>query len=222
MNASNNTQGQAEPKLKSERFQNVKLVGITGGSGSGKTTIVRKISEIVSDFVFIPQDNYYKSAEYINNANITAFNFDHPEAFDNELLHKHLSKLKAGQPIDMPQYDFVHHRRKDETVRVEPEKLIIFEGIMVFFDPHIRELIDLKLYVDTPDDIRFIRRLERDMKERGRTVDSVIQQYQEVVRPGHYDFIEPTKLYADLIIPEGGFNENALQVLTSFLRDITR
>ncbi len=222
MSTSNNLQGQAEPELNSGRFQNVKLVGITGGSGSGKTTIVRKISEIVSDFVFIPQDNYYKSAEYINNANITAFNFDHPEAFDNELLHEHLSKLKAGQPIDMPQYDFVHHRRKDETVRVEPEKLIIFEGIMVFFDPYIRELIDLKLYVDTPDDIRFIRRLERDMKERGRTVDSVIQQYLEVVRPGHYDFIEPTKLYADLIIPEGGFNENALQVLTSFLRDITR
>jgi len=116
----------------------------------------------------------------------------------------------------------VHHRRKTETVRVEPSKLIIFEGIMVFFEPHIRELLDLKLYVDTPDDIRFIRRLERDMKERGRTVDSVIQQYLEVVRPGHYDFIEPTKLYADLIIPEGGFNENALQVLTSFLRDITR
>jgi uridine kinase len=221
MNSTSKTISQAEPALKSSQFQNVKLVGITGGSGSGKTTIVRKISEIVSDFVFIPQDNYYKSAEYINNANITAFNFDHPEAFDNELLHEHLSRLKAGQSIDMPQYDFVHHRRKDEIVRVEPSKLIIFEGIMVFFDPRIRELLDLKLYVDTPDDIRFIRRLERDMKERGRTVDSVIQQYLEVVRPGHYEFIEPTKLYADLIIPEGGFNENALQVLTSFLREIT-
>jgi len=203
-------------------FNKVKLVGITGGSGSGKTTIVRKISEIVPDFVFIPQDNYYKSAEHISNTNITAFNFDHPEAFDNILLHEHLTQLKNGRPIEMPQYDFVHHRRKTETVRVEPTKLIIFEGIMVFFDPHIRELLDLKLYVDTPDDIRFIRRLERDMKERGRTVDSVIQQYLEVVRPGHYEFIEPTKLYADLIIPEGGFNENALQVLTSFLRDITR
>jgi uridine kinase len=200
----------------------VKLVGITGGSGSGKTTIVRKISEIVSDFVFIPQDNYYKSAEYISNSNITAFNFDHPEAFDNELLFEHLSMLKHGEKIEMPQYDFVRHRRKTEKVLVEPKRLVIFEGIMVFFDPRIRGLLDLKLYVDTPDDIRFIRRMKRDIEERGRTLDSVVQQYLEVVRPGHYEFIEPTKLYADLIIPEGGFNENALQVLTSFLKDITR
>jgi uridine kinase len=198
-----------------------KIVGITGGSGSGKTTIVRKISEIVPDFVFLPQDSYYKSAEYINNTNITAFNFDHPEAFDNELLYQHLSALKEGQAVEMPQYDFIHHRRKEETIRLEPKKLIIFEGILTFFDPKIRSLLDLKLYVDTPDDIRFIRRLQRDVKERGRTVESVIQQYLEVVRPGHYEFIEPTKLYADLIIPEGGFNENALQVLTSFMRDIS-
>lgn len=200
---------------------NVKIVGITGGSGSGKTTIVRKISEIVSDFVFIPQDNYYKSAEYINNSNITAFNFDHPEAFDNDLLFKQLSALKRGERIKMPQYDFVHHCRKTETVDVEPKRLIIFEGIMVFFDPKIRNLLDLKLYVDTPDDIRFIRRLKRDIEERGRTLDSVIQQYLEVVRPGQFEFIEPTKMYADLIIPEGGVNESALQVLTSFLKEIT-
>jgi uridine kinase len=198
-----------------------KIIGITGGSGSGKTTIVRKISEIVPDFVFLPQDSYYKSAEYINNTNITAFNFDHPEAFDNELLYEHLSALKEGKAIEMPQYDFVHHRRKEETIRLEPKKLIIFEGILTFFDPQIRSLLDLKLYVDTPDDIRFIRRLQRDVKERGRTVESVIQQYLQVVRPGHYEFIEPTKLYADLIIPEGGFNENALQVLTTFMRDIS-
>ncbi len=196
------------------------IIGICGGSGAGKTTIVRKISEVVSDFVFIPQDNYYKSAEYISNSNITAFNFDHPEAFDNELLSEHLQDLKEMRPIEMPTYDFVHHRRADHTIKVSPRKLVIFEGIMVFTDKRIRDLIDLKIFVDTPDDIRFIRRLGRDIKERGRTVDSVIEQYLNVVRPGHFEFIEPTKRFADIIIPEGGANENALTVLLSFIRNI--
>lgn len=200
--------------------QPVKIIGITGGSGSGKTTIVRKISEIVSDFVFIPQDNYYRSAEFISNSNITAFNFDHPEAFDTELIAEHLQAMKEGLSVDMPQYDFVHHCRKDETIQLEPKKLVIFEGIMVFFDKRIRDLIDLKIFVDTPDDIRFIRRLQRDVQERGRTPESVIEQYLKVVRPGHYEFIEPTKSYADLIIPEGGFNDNALEVLVSFMKGI--
>lgn len=197
-----------------------KVIGICGGSGSGKTTIVRKISELFSDFVFLAQDNYYKSAEFISNNNITAFNFDHPEAFDNELLIDHLLKLKDGIAIEMPQYDFVHHRRRDETVHVEPKKLIIFEGIMIYTNKTVRDLIDLKIFVDTPDDIRFIRRLQRDIHERGRTVDSVIDQYINVVRPGHFEFIEPTKAYADIIIPEGGHNENALSVLMSFIREI--
>ena len=197
-----------------------KLLGICGPSGSGKTTIVRKISELVPDFVFIPQDNYYKSAEYISNANITAFNFDHPEAFDNELLWQHLDSLKRMEPIEMPTYDFVHHRRAGETIRITPRKLVIFEGIMVFTNKRVRDLIDLKIFVDTPDDIRFIRRLSRDIKERGRTVDSVIEQYLNVVRPGHFQFIEPTKQHADIIIPEGGANENALQVLVTFIKTI--
>ena len=197
-----------------------KIIGICGGSGSGKTTIVRKISEVVSDFVFIPQDNYYKSAEYISNSNITAFNFDHPDAFDNELLVAQLGALRRGEAIEMPTYDFVHHRRTAETVRVEPRKLVIFEGIMVFANREVRELLDLKIFVDTPDDIRFIRRLSRDIKERGRTVDSVIEQYLTVVRPGHYEFIEPTKRYADIIIPEGGANERALTVLLSFINSV--
>jgi uridine kinase len=198
----------------------VRIIGITGGSGSGKTTIVNKIAEIVPDFQFIPQDNYYKSAEHISNRNITEFNFDHPAAFDSDLIHEHLAQLKSGKAIDMPQYDFVKHRRAAETIRVAPAKLVVFEGIMIFFEARIRELIDLKVYVDTPDDIRFIRRLRRDMKERGRTQDSVVRQYLEVVRPGHYQFVEPTKAYADLIVPEGGRNEMALEVLTSFMRQV--
>lgn len=226
-------------------MERAKIIGISGGSGAGKTTIVRKITEIVSDFVIIPEDSYYKSADEIplrsnavrragpqftgtlpqgpiSNENISEFNFDRPDAFDHELLLQHLKALKELRPIDIPQYDFVHHRRTGTTVRVEPKKLVLFDGIMIYCDGSIRDLIDLKLFVDTPDDIRFIRRLKRDIEERGRTVDSVIRQYLEVVRPGHYEFVEPTKLYADLIIPEGGFNEGAVQVLVSFIRSILR
>ena len=199
-----------------------RVIGICGGSGSGKTTIVEKIRELVGEFAFIPQDNYYRSAEHVSNVNITGFNFDHPSAFDTELLVEHVTALKQGRPIDMPEYDFVHHRRRETTTKVEPGKLIIFEGILIYFDARLRNLIDLKLFVDTPDDIRFIRRLSRDVKERGRTVDSVVTQYLEVVRPGHYQFVEPTKVYADLIVPEGGSNEKALEVLGSFMREVLR
>ncbi len=199
-----------------------RIIGITGGSGSGKTTIVRKISEIVGSFAVLPQDNYYQSAEHVNNTNITAFNFDHPSAFDSDLLVRHLEDLRAGKAIQTPQYDFVNHRRLPETVTVEPGRLVVLEGIMIFFEPRVRELLDLRIYVDTPDDIRFIRRLKRDIDDRGRTVQSVINQYMETVRPGHYDFIEPTKAYADLIIPEGGNNEKALEVLVSFMGQIVK
>lgn len=198
----------------------VRLIGISGGSGSGKTTIIKRIAERVPDFVFIPQDNYYKSAINITNTNITDFNFDHPDAFDTDLLLEHLQKLKDGIAIEMPTYDFVHHRRAEESTLVEPRKVVLVEGIMVFFEQTIRDMMDLKIYVDTPDDIRFIRRLERDVTERGRTMESVIEQYLEVVRPGHYMFIEPTKEFADIIIPEGGYNTNALRVLASFMNDI--
>ncbi len=202
-----------------------KIIGITGGSGSGKTTIVRKIEEVISDFTFIPQDNYYKSAkdllgEEVDNHNITRFNFDHPDAFDNALLIEHLKKLKNNEIIDMPQYDFVHHKRLDTTTKVKPAKLIIFEGILVFSNKAVRNLLDLKIFVDTPDDIRFIRRLRRDIIERGRTVESVIDQYLTTVRPGYYEFIEPTKRYADIIIPEGGYNAQAINVLVAFINNI--
>lgn len=197
-----------------------RIIGITGGSGAGKTTIVNSVAEVVHDFQFIPQDNYYKSAEHVSNQNITEFNFDHPSAFDNELLYAHLRALKEGHPIEMPTYDFVRHRRSEQTVHIDPAKLIIFEGIMIFFEKRVRELIDLKIYVDTPDDVRFIRRLQRDMNERGRTMDSVLTQYLEYVRPGYFEFTEPTKAFADLIVPEGGQNEKALEVLSSFMRSV--
>lgn len=202
-------------------MNDVKIIGITGGSGSGKSTIVRKISEVFSDFVFIPQDNYYKSATFVSNTNITAFNFDHPDAFDTDLLVEHLSALKRGETIEMPQYDFVHHRRKEETITVHSHPLIIVEGLMVLFDSRLRNLLALKIYVDTPDDIRFIRRLQRDIESRGRTVESVVKQYLDVVRPGHYNFIEPTKEFADIIIPEGGYNEKALSVLIPFVKELS-
>jgi uridine kinase len=198
----------------------VKVIGIGGGSGSGKTTIVGKISGLVSDFAFIPQDNYYRSASHVSNDNITAFDFDRPDAFDNALLIEHLDALRAGRGIEMPTYDFVRNMRKEETIRVEASRLVIFEGIMVFAEKAVRERLDLKIFVDTPDDIRFIRRLTRDIKERGRTLDSVIEQYLTIVRPGHYEFVEPTKQYADIIIPEGGANERALDVLVGFINSV--
>jgi len=198
----------------------VRIVGVAGGSGSGKTTIVSRMTEIVRDYALVAQDNYYRSAEHVTNLTITGFNWDHPDAFDSDLLCEQLAALKAGRAIRMPQYDFVHHRRREDTVTVEPRRLVILEGIMIFVDRRVRDLVDLKLYVDTPDDIRFIRRLRRDITERGRTVDSVIEQWMEKVRPGHYEFVEPTKAYADLIIPEGGFNDRALEVMIPFLRQV--
>jgi len=197
-----------------------KLIGISGGSGSGKTTIVRKLSEIAGDFLVIPQDSYYKSATYVNNSNITAFNWDHPSAFDTDLLCEHLVALKNGQSIELPTYDFVKNRRLPETIPLGPSRLVVLEGIMILSDKRVRDLLDLKIYVDTPDDIRFIRRMRRDIAERGRTVESVIEQYLEVARPGHFEFIEPMKGFADLIIPEGGLNTRALEVLSTFFEKI--
>ena len=201
-------------------MENIRLIGISGGSGSGKTTIIKRIADRVPDFVFVAQDNYYRSAHHISNANITDFNFDHPDAFDTELLIEHLNKLKAGKAIQMPTYDFVHHRRSQETIEARPQRVVLVEGIMIFLEAELRDMMDLKIYVDTPDDIRFIRRIERDVNERRRTMQSVIRQYLEMVRPGHYMFVEPTKKHADIIIPEGGYNSSALSVLTSFIRDI--
>ncbi len=196
------------------------IIGICGGSGSGKTTVVNKISEIIDDFVFIPQDNYYHSAENICNSNITDINFDHPAAFDNELLLNHLKLLKNNQPIDMPLYDFIQHKRVSESALTVPKKLIILDGILIFHDERIRQMLDLKLFIDTPCDIRFIRRLNRDIKERGRTVESVIEQYLATVRPAYQQFVEPAKVYADIIIPEGGLTDSVIDVFVPYLKTI--
>ncbi|MDC7224648.1 MAG: uridine kinase [Spirochaetales bacterium] len=194
------------------------IIGICGGSGSGKTTIVKKIADIVEGFTIIPQDNYYKTFDkMVDNDHITAVNYDHPEAFDMDLLTEHMTLLRQGKPAPMPVYDFVHHRRTEETSIVYPTGIIILEGIMIYSDPRIRKLIDLKIYVDTPGDIRFIRRMLRDIEERGRTIESVVEQYMNVVRPGHDEFIEPMKVHADLIIPEGGHNQRAMDVLSAFI-----
>ena len=196
------------------------FIGITGGSGSGKSTVVNEILKQHKSSVIIEQDNYYRSAAYVNNDNITAFNFDCPDAFDLDLLLEHLNDLRNGKSINMPQYDFVKHCRKEETILVEPKSVVIVDGLMVMYDERIRDFLDLKLYVETPADIRFIRRLQRDILQRGRTVESVIEQYVNVVRPGHFNYIEPCKQYCDLIIPEGGYNEKAMNVLIKFLNTI--
>lgn len=196
------------------------LIGVTGGSGSGKSTVVDRITKAQPDSICISQDNYYKSASFIRNENITSYNFDRPEALDLELMYQNLVDLKSGKAVDIPQYDFVLHSRKAEKVHIEPRHVIIVDGLMVLYDEKIRGLLDLKLFVDTPADIRLARRLRRDIQERGRTVESVLDQYINVVRPGHERYIEPCKAYADLIIPEGGYNENALDVLISHVQNL--
>lgn len=200
---------------------NVKIIGICGGSGSGKTTVVKKISQMVDNFVLIPQDSYYKDIDPIKLAEVghSKFNFDHPDQFDNELLYNHLLALKRGESVDMPIYDFVTSHRLDETIHKEPAPVIVLEGILIFADERIRDLLDVKIYIETPSDIRFIRRLKRDIEERGRTLDSVINQYLSAVRPGHFQFVEPMKTYADIIIPEGGYNHKAMRVLISFIKE---
>ncbi|EEH00552.1 uridine kinase [Borreliella finlandensis] len=198
-----------------------KIIGISGGSGSGKTTVVSKISEFIPEFVLISQDNYYKSVGDYEHE-FSKVNFDHPDAFDNNLFYEHLKKLKKNSPIDMPLYDFINHKRQLKTVLVVPTPVVIVEGIMIFVEERVRNLIDLKIYIDTPNDIRFIRRLRRDISKRGRTVESVIDQYLDTTRWGYYRFIEPTKEYADLIIPEGGHNDKALYVLSTFLKSLSK
>ena len=197
------------------------IIGISGGTGSGKTTVANRILESVSadEVVFIQQDLYYRNLKDMPLDYRNAANFDHPDALDNDLLVQHVRKLKAGEPIELPIYDFKAHTRLNETRRVEPQPIVISEGILIFADPRLLEQMDIKVFVDTPDDIRFIRRLRRDIAERGRTVESVIEQYLVTVRPMHLQFVEPSKRYADVIIPEGGHNLVSIDLISGKIRE---
>lgn len=200
------------------------LIGITGGTGSGKSSIADAIYSSFSNecIAMIQQDMYYKDQSNLSMDERVKTNYDHPKAFDNDLLIKHLQDLMNGVPIEKPIYDFSIHNRSKETVRVEPKSIIIVEGILVLEDERLRNLLDIKVYVDTDADIRILRRLVRDINERGRTVDSVINQYLEVVRPMHLQFTEPTKRYADIIVPEGGQNKVAIDILVTKIKDILK
>jgi uridine kinase len=196
------------------------IIGICGGTGSGKTTVAHRILENVSQeqVVYLQQDSYYRNLGDMPVELRHRINFDHPDALDNELFINHVRALKAGEAIEMPLYDYTTHTRKAETKRIEPKLVTIVEGILVFADPVLRELMDVKIFVDTADDLRFIRRLQRDVAERGRTVDSVIKQYLETVRPMHLQFVEPSKRYADVVIPEGGYNEVGIDLISGKIR----
>ena len=197
------------------------IIGICGGTGSGKTTVANRILETVSadEVVFIQQDLYYRNLKDMPLDYRNAANFDHPDAVDNELLINHLKKLNAGEPVELPIYDFRTHSRLPATTRVEPKPIVIVEGILIFAEPRLLEQMDIKVFVDTPDDIRFIRRLRRDLAERGRTVDSVIEQYIGTVRPMHMQFVEPSKRFADVIIPEGGHNLVSIDLISGKIRE---
>jgi uridine kinase len=191
------------------------VLGVAGGTGSGKTTVARTILETVGRerIAFIEQDSYYRDIEWQSDEQLLRHNFDHPGALDNDLLVEHVAALKQERTVEVPIYDFVRHRRTARTRRVEPRPVVLLEGILLFVEPALRELLDFKIYVDTDADIRLIRRLNRDLAERGRSVEDVLRQYTETVRPMHLEFVEPSKRWADVIIPEGGENRAALDMV---------
>jgi uridine kinase len=200
------------------------VIGIAGGSGSGKTTLVRIILERVGAdrIAYLPHDAYYKDLSALPLNQRHMINFDHPDSLDNALLIQHVQQLRAMEPVDLPIYDFKTHSRTTQTRRIDPQPVIIVEGILIFAEPELRRLFDVKIFVDTDSDIRFIRRLERDINERGRTTETVVHQYLATVRPMHMEFVEPSKRYADVIIPEGGLNEVAMDMVVARLEALLR
>ncbi len=198
------------------------IIGVAGGTGSGKTTVANRILERVGaeHIAYISHDAYYKDLRHLTLEERSKMNFDHPDSLETSLLIEHLKMLRDCHPIEMPVYDFTRHARTDETVHIEPAPIILVEGILIFAEPLLRELFDVKLFIDTDGDLRLIRRLQRDMQERGRTFASVIEQYLTTVRPMHLEFVEPSKRYADVIIPEGGFNEVAIEMVAARIRGL--
>lgn len=196
------------------------VIGVAGGTGSGKTTITAAIeSSLGSDRVtLLSHDSYYRDRPDLTPEERAGHNFDHPDSLETPLLVRHLRQLAAGEPAEIPVYDFVRHRRRPETYTASPRDVILVEGVLVLADPALRDLMSFRVYVDTDDDIRFIRRLQRDVEERGRTVNSVIDQYLETVRPMHLQFVEPSRRYADIIVPEGGYNARAIEMICNQIR----
>ncbi|ADR36276.1 uridine kinase [Oceanithermus profundus] len=201
-----------------ERF----VIGIAGGTGSGKTTVTRRVIEVVGKdrVALLQMDNYYKNQDHLTFEERTRINYDHPDAFDMPLLIDHLSRLVRGEPVESPLYSFVEHTRARETKPVGPAPVVVLEGILALYDAELRRRMHLKVFVDADPDVRFIRRLRRDVDERGRSPESVIEQYLNFVRPMHIAFVEPSKRFADVIIPHGGHNEPALEMLTSRIHRI--
>lgn len=193
------------------------IIGVAGGTASGKTTVSQKILESVgaNRLAFLEHDAYYRDLSHLPFEARTALNFDHPDSLENELLIHHLQELLVGRAVNVPTYDFANYVRFEKLKRVESQRVILVEGILIFVDKNLRDMMDVKIYVDTADDLRFIRRLRRDIAERGRTVDRVIEQYLETVRPMHLEFVEPSKQYADVIIPRGGHNIKAIEMVVA-------
>lgn len=200
------------------------IIGIAGGTGSGKTTVVRKLIERLpkGDVVVIPQDSYYKDSSHVPVEERQNINFDHPDAFEWPLLAKHIKMLKEGLPIEQPIYDYITCTRQPQTIHIEPKDVVIVEGIMALRDKSLREQMDLKIFVDADADDRLVRVIKRDIVERGRTTEAVIDRYQRVLKPMHEQFIEPCKRYADVIIPQGGHNNAAINVMAKFIKQQLR
>ena len=198
------------------------VIGVAGGSGSGKTTVVRRIVDSLGpeQVTLLDHDRYYRDRNDLRLEERAALNYDHPDALETDLLVQHVRALKGGRPVDVPQYDFTRHARLSETETFQPRRALIVEGILVFTDAALRDLMDIKVFVDTDSDTRFIRRLQRDVAQRGRTMESVIDQYQHTVKPMHREFVEPSKRYADVIIPLGGHNTVAVDLLLTMLRSL--